>query len=213
MINILIADDHQLLIDGIKAALADSEDISIVGEANNGYQVLEKLDAGLPVNIVLMDINMPKMDGLNATKLVHKKHPGVKVIALSQYDEKRFVKQMVKNGASGYLLKDSSKEILEQAIRTVESGEKYYCDRLSVRLINQELKIEDEHNALFPKLSERELEILRLIGNELSSQEIADKLFISFHTVESHRANLMSKAGVKNTAGLIRWATENDLLD
>ena len=213
MINILIADDHQLLIDGIKAALADSEDISIVGEANNGYQVLEKLDAGLPVNIVLMDINMPKMDGLNATKLVHKKHPGVKVIALSQYDEKRFVKQMVKNGASGYLLKDSSKEILEEAIRTVESGEKYYCDRLSVRLINQELKIEDEHNALFPKLSERELEILRLIGNELSSQEIADKLFISFHTVESHRANLMSKAGVKNTAGLIRWATENDLLD
>jgi DNA-binding NarL/FixJ family response regulator len=213
MINILIADDHQLLIDGIKAALAGSPDISVVGEANNGYQVLERLDAGLPVNIILMDINMPKLDGLNATKLVHKKHPQVKVIALSQYDEKRFVKQMVKNGASGYLLKDSSREVLEEAIKTVQNGESYFCERLSVRLINQELKIEDEANALFPKVTDRELEILRHIGRELSSQEIADKLFISFHTVESHRANLMSKAGVKNTAGLIRWATENDLLD
>jgi DNA-binding NarL/FixJ family response regulator len=213
MINILIADDHQLLIDGIKAALAGSPDISVVGEANNGYQVLERLDAGLPVNIILMDINMPKLDGLNATKLVHKRHPQVKVIALSQYDEKRFVKQMVKNGASGYLLKDSSREVLEEAIKTVQNGESYFCERLSVRLINQELKIEDEANALFPKVTDRELEILRHIGRELSSQEIADKLFISFHTVESHRANLMSKAGVKNTAGLIRWATENDLLD
>jgi DNA-binding NarL/FixJ family response regulator len=213
MINILIADDHQLLIDGIKAALAGSPDISVVGEANNGYQVLERLDAGLPVNIILMDINMPKLDGLNATKLVHKKHPQVKVIALSQYDEKRFVKQMVKNGASGYLLKDSSREVLEEAIKTVQNGESYFCERLSIRLINQELKIEDEANALFPKVTDRELEILRHIGRELSSQEIADKLFISFHTVESHRANLMSKAGVKNTAGLIRWATENDLLD
>jgi DNA-binding NarL/FixJ family response regulator len=213
MINILIADDHQLLIDGIKSALAGSTEMSVIAEANNGFQVLEKLDAGLPVNIILMDINMPKLDGLNATKLVHKRYPQVKVIALSQYDEKRFVKQMVKNGASGYLLKDSTREILEAAIRTVHGGQSYFCDRLSIRLINQELKMEEDTNSLFPKLTERELEILRLIGREFSSQEIADKLFISFHTVESHRANLMSKAGVKNTAGLIRWATENDFLD
>lgn len=213
MINILIADDHQLLIDGIKSALGGTPDISIVAEANNGYQVLEKLDAGVAVDIVLMDINMPKLDGLNATKMVHKRHPHVKVIALSQYDEKRFVKQMVKNGASGYLLKDSSRDVLEKAIRAVHCGENYFADGLSIRLISQELKMEDETNALFPKLTERELEILRLIGNELSSQEIADKLFISFHTVESHRANLMNKAGVKNTAGLVRWATENDFLD
>jgi DNA-binding NarL/FixJ family response regulator len=212
MINILIADDHQLLIDGIKAALAGLPDINVTAEAYNGYQVLEKLEAGLAVDIILMDINMPKLDGLSATKMVHKKFPGIKVIALSQYDEKRFVKQMVKNGAAGYLLKDSSREVLEKAIRTVQNGENYFCDRLSMRLISQELKMEDT-KSLFPKLTEREVEILRLIGHELSSQEIADKLFISFHTVESHRANLMSKAGVKNTAGLIRWATENDFLD
>jgi DNA-binding NarL/FixJ family response regulator len=200
------------MIDGIKTTLSGIEDFHIVAEAYNGYQVLEKLESGIHADIILMDINMPKLDGLGCTKMVRKKFPEVRIIALSQYDEKRFVKQMVKNGASGYLLKDTGKDILEIAIRTVYEGQNYFCERLSLRLINQELKIEDT-KSLFPKLSEREVEVLRLIGDELSSQEIADKLFISFHTVESHRANLMSKAGVKNTAGLIRWATENDFLD
>jgi DNA-binding NarL/FixJ family response regulator len=212
MIQILIADDHQLMIDGIKTTLRGVEDIHIAGEVFNGFQVMEQLDAGLKVDVVLMDINMPKCDGIAATRLVVKKYPSVKVLVLSQYDEKRFVKQMIKSGAYGYLLKDSRKEDLVNAIRTVHSGEKYFSDRLSVRLINQELKMEDT-KSLFPKLTDRELEVLRLIGRELSSQEIADKLFISFHTVESHRANLMYKAGVKNTAGLIRWAVENDFLD
>ncbi|MBW6460332.1 MAG: response regulator transcription factor [Bacteroidales bacterium] len=212
MINVLIADDHQLLIDGIKTVLEEVEDISVVAEASNGYKVLEKLESGIQVDVILMDINMPLLDGLNCTKMVVKKFPDVKVIALSQYDEKRFVKQMVKNGASGYLLKDTAKDILVKAIKTVHGGEKYFCERLSLRLINQELKMQDT-KALFPKLSRREVEILRLIGKEYSSQQIADKLFISFHTVESHRANLMFKAGVKNTAGLMRWAVENDLLD
>ena len=212
MINILIADDHQLLIDGIKAAMSGIEDISIVGEAFNGYQVLEQLETGSKVDVILMDINMPKLDGLACTKLVHKKYPDIKIIALSQYDEKRFIKQMIRNGASGYLLKDSGKDTLVQAIRTVYGGEIYFCERLSLRLINMELKNEDT-KSLFPNLTERELEILKLIGKEHSSQEISEMLFISFHTVESHRANLMNKAGVKNTAGLIRWATENDFLD
>jgi len=212
MINVLIADDHQLLIDGIKTALEEVEDIIVVAEASNGYKVLEKLESGIPVDVILMDINMPLLDGLNCTKMVAKNFPDIKVIALSQYDEKRFVKQMVKNGASGYLLKDTGKDTLVKAIQTVHGGETYYCERLSMRLINQELKMQDT-KALFPKLSKREVEILQLIGKEYSSQKIADKLFISFHTVESHRANLMSKAGVKNTAGLIRWAVENDLLD
>ena len=212
MINILIADDHQLMIDGIKATLAGIEDFCIAAEAYNGYQVMEKLDTGVGVDVILMDINTPKLDGLAATKLVRKKYPNVRILALSQYDEKRFVKQMVKNGAVGYLLKDSGKDILEKAIRAVYSGDKYFCDRLMIQLVNQELKTENTRS-LFPDLTDRELEILKLIGDEYSTQQIADKLFISFHTVESHRANLMSKAGVKNTAGLIRWATENDYLD
>jgi DNA-binding NarL/FixJ family response regulator len=144
--------------------------------------------------------------------MVRKKYPEIRVLALSQYDEKRFVKQMVKNGASGYLLKDSGRDTLEKAIRAVFNGQNYFEEKLSMRLISQELKMENT-SSLFPKLTDREIEVLRLIGKEFSSQEIADKLFISFHTVESHRANLMLKAGVKNTAGLIRWATENDFLD
>jgi DNA-binding NarL/FixJ family response regulator len=159
-----------------------------------------------------MDINMPKLDGLECTKQVAKKYPDIKVIALSQYDEKRFVKRMVKNGARGYLLKDAGKDQIETAIRTVHSGEKYFCERLRVRLVEQELKDENT-SALFPRLTSRELEVLNLICKEYSSQEISEKLFISFHTVESHRANLMYKAGVKNTAGLVRWAVENDFVE
>ena len=212
MIKILVADDHPLLIDGIRTSLAGIEDFLITEDAQNGYKVLEKLDGGAEVDIILMDINMPLMDGLQCTRAVTRKYPHIRVIALSQYDEKRFVKQMVKNGASGYLLKDSGKDLLEKAIRTVFAGGKYFCDRLSARLVSQELKLEN-NSTLFPKLSSRELEVLQLIGKEHSTQEIADMLYISPHTVESHRSNLMLKAGVKNTAGLIRWAVENDLLD
>ena len=212
MINILIADDHPLMIDGIKSSLEGIEDFEITAEANNGFQVLEILESGTPIDVILMDINMPKLDGLECTRQVVKKFPDVKVIALSQYDEKRFVKRMVKNGARGYLLKDAGKDQIEQAVRTVHAGEKFFSERLSVRLVEQELKDENT-SALFPKLTSREREVLNLICKEYSSQEISEKLFISFHTVESHRANLMYKAGVKNTAGLVRWAVENDFVE
>lgn len=208
----MIADDHPLMIEGIKNTLSDSPEVQIVAEARNGYEVLNHLDAGIEVDVVLMDINMPKLDGLDCTKKVTKLYPEIKVIALSQYDEKRFVKRMIKNGASGYLLKDSSRDDLIEAIQAVFGGENYFSSQLSVRLVNQELKLENT-SSLFPKLTQRELGILNLICKEYSTQNIADELFISFHTVESHRANLMHKSGTKNTAGLVRWAVENDMID
>lgn len=212
MINVLIADDHQIIIDGLKTILDDAEDINITAEAKDGYQVIKVLEENPDIHVILMDINMPKLDGLDCTRQVHKRFPDVKVIALTQYSEKRFVKRMIKNGAYGYILKDSDRDILIKAIRQVNEGEKYFCDRLSFQLASQELKMQDT-KSLFPKLSERETEILKLICKEFSSHEIAEQLFISFHTVESHRANLMLKAGAKNTAGLVRWAVENDFAD
>jgi DNA-binding NarL/FixJ family response regulator len=212
MINILIADDHQLMIDGIKATLKDIPDFNIVAEASDGYRVITTLETGIVVDVILMDINMPKMDGLDCTKIVSKKFPHSRIIALSQFGEKRFVKQMVKNGAFGYLLKDADSGDLETAIRKVFAGEKYFCERLSLALVNQELQSVNS-KSLFPKLTSREIEILNLICKEYSSQEIAERLFVSFHTVEGHRANLLAKAGAKNTAGLVRWAVENDFLN
>lgn len=212
MIKVMIADDHPLMIDGIKTTLGDSPEVEIVADASNGYEVIRHLEGGLDVDVILMDINMPKLDGLDATKKVTKAFPHVKVVALSQYSEKRFVKRMLKYGAAGYLLKDSSRDDLIEAIQQVYDGEKYFCPRLSVSLVNQELKLEN-NSSLFPKLTAREMEILNLICKEHSSQEIANKLFISFHTVESHRANLIHKSGTKNTAGLVRWAVENDFVD
>jgi two-component system, NarL family, nitrate/nitrite response regulator NarL len=212
MINILVADDHQLLIDGIKSTLAGVEDIRVVAEANNGYEVLEKLASGIEADIILMDINMPKLDGLNCTKMVLKDFPDIRIIALSQFDEKRFVKQMVKNGASGYLLKDVGKDELLIAIRAVYNGENYYFDQVSVSEINKEMR-KEAGNTLFPNLTERESEILVLISKGFSTQQIADMLFISINTVETHRAHLIDKADVNNTAGLIRWAALNALLE
>jgi DNA-binding NarL/FixJ family response regulator len=208
----MIADDHQLIIDGLQSILGGMEDVSIVATAQNGYQVLERLESGLRPDVILMDINMPGLDGLDCTRQVTRKYPGIRIIALSQYDEKRFVKRMVKNGASGYLLKDAGRDEIEKAVRAVHAGERYFSGSLSVRLIEQELK-EEHTSGLFPKLSDREKEVLNLICQGLSSQEISDKLFISLHTVENHRANLMQKTGTGNTASLVRWAVENDLFD
>ncbi len=209
MIRLMIADDHQLIIDGIRSTLGGAADIEVVGEALHGYQVLKKLESGLRPDIILMDINMPGLDGLDCTRQVKKKYPDIRIIALSQYDEKRFVKRMVKNGASGYLLKDAGREEIEKAVRAVYGGQRYFSGSLSIRLIEQELK-EENISGLFPKLSEREKEVLILICKGLSSQEISEKLFISLHTVENHRANLMHKTGTGNTASLVKWAVEND---
>ena len=168
-------------------------------------------ESGLAVDVILMDISM--LNGwARLTKIVSKKFPHSRIIALSQFGEKRFVKQMVKNGAFGYLLKDADSSELETAIRKVVAGEKYFCERLSMALVNQELRSVNS-KSLFPKLTARENEIINLICKEYSSQEIAERLFVSFHTVEGHRANLLAKAGAKNTAGLVRWAVENDFLN
>jgi len=209
-IKVLVADDHQLMIDGIKTVLEDVQEISIVEEAHNGLEVLSRVKHK-PVDVVLLDINMPQMDGLDCCKILTKTYPEVKVVVLSQFSEKRFVKRMIKYGASGYVLKDTSKDELITAITKVHEGGTYFSDKLSISLLQHEIS-GSAYDPLFPKLTSREIDILKLICEEYSSNEIAEKFNLSFHTVETHRANLMNKAGVKNSVGLARWAVENDLL-
>ncbi len=211
MIDLLIADDHQLIIDGIKTSLKDFSDINIIGEAKDGLDVLKILET-THADVILMDIKMPKMDGIECLQNVTKKFPKCKVIALSQYDEKRIVNKMIKSGAKGYLLKGTDREELVTAIRRVHANSKYFSNDLYDNRMNGDSE-SGSGNRLFPNLSHREREILKLICQEYSTTEIAKKLYISIHTVGTHRANLMAKCGVKNTAGLVRWVIENDFLE
>jgi DNA-binding NarL/FixJ family response regulator len=208
MIRILIADDHPMIIDGVKLILDGEKDIDVLDTVNDGEQLLEILEKEQP-ELILMDINMPGINGIEATRKISLAYPDIKVLAFSQYKEKRFVKQILKSGANGYLLKSSAADELIRAIHMVMDGGLY----LSTDLPNIfEEKQKKRTDYLFPDLTTREKDVLRCICEEKNTQEIADTLFISPHTVESHRANLLLKVGVRNTAGLVKWAVENEII-
>ena len=208
MIRLIIADDHPLMRNGIKTILAGDQEIEVVGCAGDGAELLEMLDT-TDADVILMDINMPGMNGIDATQQVRKKHPDLKVLVFSQYDEKRFVKQLMKNGANGYLLKNSAAQELMNAIKIVHSGGLFLSKELPNIFVEKPKKSSDQ---LFPKLTKREVEVLKQICLEKSTAEIAEMLFLSPNTVETHRANLLLKIGAKNTAGLVRWAIENEII-
>ncbi len=208
MIRLIITDDHPVIRDGIKTILANDNGIEVVACAGDGNELMNILET-TGVDVILMDINMPGMSGIEATKLVKKKYPDIKVISFSQYDEKRFVRQSLKNGANGYLLKNSPAGALIQAIKMVHEGGIYLDPELPNIFGNTS---RPRSNYLFPDLSKRELEVLKEICKEKNTNEIAETLFISPNTVETHRSNLLLKVGVKNTAGLVKWAIENDIV-
>ncbi len=213
MINIIIADDHQMMIDGLTSLLREEQDIRIAGTATNGLEVLKILE-DTKADIVLLDINMPLMDGVDTCKQIRKLHPTVTVLALSMYDEGGLITSMIKNGAKGYILKNTGKEKLLNAIHALYKGGSYFPESIKEKLLSSMMKEKGRStSALLPKLTKREKEIIRLIVNEQTTQEIADKLFISIKTVESHRKNLLQKLNVRNTAGLVRIAIEKGLVD
>ena len=208
MIRLIITDDHPVIRDGIKTILAKEKDIEVVADAADGEELMKVLET-TEADVILMDINMPGMTGIEATKLVKKKYPDIKVISFSQYDEKRFVKQSLKNNANGYLLKNSPATELIQAIKMVYQGGMYLDPDLP-NVFGETSK--PRSNYLFPDLSKRELEVLKEICKEKNTNEIAETLFISPNTVETHRSNLLLKVGAKNTAGLVKWAIENEII-
>jgi DNA-binding NarL/FixJ family response regulator len=209
-IRIIIADDHQLFRNGLKILLNAFQEFEVTGEASNGEEFLRILK-DTPADVVLMDINMPEMDGIEATKRGIRINSAIDVIALSMYGEEEYYYKMVDAGAKGFILKDSDISEVKEAIITVRKGGSYFSQELLYHVI-QKIK----HRELESKsanLSKREKEILIKICEGLSNQEIAETLFISKRTVDKHRANLLGKTNSKNTASLILFAIRNKLIE
>lgn len=215
IIKILLVDDHQIVIDGLKSLLTEIKNIVIVGEANNGKDAIDVLSK-TPVDVILMDIEMPVMNGLDSTKIITSRYPQTKVIALTTFSENAIVKKMLNAGASGYILKNIKTETLLEAIITVHSGEKYFSSEISLVLLKpstEEIILPKKQNSSVNLLSSREIEILKLIAEGLSNSETAEKLFISPKTVKAHRENIMKKLDLHNVVELVRCAIDNGLIE
>lgn len=211
-IKVLIADDHQVIIDGLEAIITSVEYLTFVGGALNGHQVIEKVEE-TQVDIVLMDINMPGMDGLDCTSYLHQHHPNIRVIALSMHDNPRLAKRMIKNGAFGFLLKNTSKEKILTAISEVHAGKNFFDPSLMTSFMELGSTLPTSNFEKKELLTQRELEIVKLICLEKTNGEIAEALAISTHTVESHRSNIFLKLEVKNVVGMVKWAIKNDVVN
>lgn len=210
-IKVFIADDHQMVIDGIRLLLESDDEIVCVGTANNGNEAIQKLQE-IATDVVLLDINMPEKNGIETCKALRTTHPNLRIIAISMLNEISPIKMMLKQGAMGYLLKNAGKEELLKAIKSVHIGERYFSAEVNDIIMDNLSGSRKKKSNPFPSLSRREKEILQLIIDEKTTQEIAKQLFISVGTVETHRRNMMNKLGVRNTAGLVRVSFEYDLL-
>ncbi|RFS22744.1 DNA-binding response regulator [Chitinophaga silvatica] len=210
-IRVAITDDHLLVISGVKAMLSPFPQFEIVYESNLPTALMSALPEVNP-DILLLDIQMPEIDGLELCKMVKKKYPEIRIIALSSFMESHYIKQMLRNGASGYLLKNVNPPKLCKAIETVYAGDQYLDESIKHQLLDEMLTGQKRNGFDIP-LTRREKEILKLIAEEHSNQEIADTLFISLRTVETHRLNLTQKLAVKNTAGLVKEALKRGLIE
>lgn len=212
MIKVFIIDDHQMVIEGFRLLLQNEIDIKVIGSELDPQKAVQILPEIKP-DVILLDINMPGMNGIEACKKISNLGLTAKVIAITMHKESSLIRQMLNNGAKGYVLKNAGKAELVEAIKSVFEG-KTYLDETSKEIVfnmmTNDKKIKETSN-LFPKLSRREKEVLRLILEEHTTQEIADKLFISFGTVETHRRNMLIKTGTRNTAGLVKVAMEYSL--
>lgn len=208
-INLLLADDHQLVRKGFRALLEELEFVEIVGEAANGKEVISLLRSGVRPQVALLDYEMPVMNGLEATVEIRRDYFGVKVIMLTMLQSKELVQEAVEKGVSGFLFKNTSLEELSDAIRRVAAGDTYFSSEVALTLLKS---APNPDSPLLALLSERETEILKLVAQGLSSAEIGRQLFISPRTVDTHRNNIIHKLDVPGIAGLVQFAVRNKLL-
>jgi len=213
MTSIVLVDDHSLLRIGL-AQLLQSIGFTVVFEADDGKEFIDKLQRSTLPDVVLMDINMPVMDGFETTQWLKLNHPDIKVLALSMYDNESSIIRMLKCGAKGYILKDSEPAELKAAIDDLVSKGYYYSDLVSGKLIHAINKIEDEGSAMhtFVNLNERETDFLKYACTELTYKEIADKMFVSPRTIDGYRDALFEKLHLKTRVGLVMYAIKNGLV-
>jgi DNA-binding NarL/FixJ family response regulator len=211
-IRIVLADDHDIFREGFDTLLKKQTDIIQVGEATNGAELVKLTDRVLP-DVVLTDIQMPEMDGIEATKKITQKHPHIQIIALTMFNDDNYIIEMLESGARGYLLKNSHKSEVFEAIRSVYRNQTYYCKHTSAKLTEMIARSRFNPFKQVPKISftPRETDIILLICREFSNKEMADKLQLSVRTIEGYREKIQEKMEVKNTAGIVVYAIRNGL--
>lgn len=207
-VRLIIADDHQLLIDGLISVLTEVEDIVILEPVNDGRQLINRLQSS-PADMVLLDLNMPHLDGIKTLEILKRDFPKIKVIVLTNYNQPQLIEVVKKLGAHGYLLKNTPSAILKEAISKVANGELYFEEEVPTDTEANHYFIDDFMKKY--QLTKREVEIIRMIGKELTSKQIGDNLFISEFTVSTHRRNIMKKLNAKNVAGLLKFAQQHGL--
>ena len=210
--SIIIADDHTLFRNGLKWLLNSCPEFDVIGEVSNGKELLEMLKQHSP-SVILLDIDMPIMDGAEAAKHAIKENPDIKIITLSMHSDQDYYFKMVSLGVKGFLLKSSSFDEVKLAITTVANGGSYFSQEMLCHLVGSLKSIDKGDDDCCESLSQRELEILLLICKGLSNNEIAEKLYISKRTVDKHRANILSKTNCKNTANLVVYSIKNNLVE
>jgi DNA-binding NarL/FixJ family response regulator len=214
MTRVFLVDDHAVLREGLRALLANEPALLVVGEAADGQQLLDQLPT-TPADVVLLDLHMPGLDGLATTRYLHADFPQVRVLILSMEEHELSIGQVFEAGALGYVLKNADKGEILVAIQAVAAGKRFLCSELGLLVLDKLLTAPATApavNKLPHELSQREREVLQLVADGLTTQEIADKLFTSKRTVESHRQNILERTGAKNTAALVRYAAERGWL-
>lgn len=205
--TLLLADDQSIILDGLEALLAQDEEVRVIGHASNGREAVERSRELMP-DVVLMDINMPEMDGIEATRELLKTCKGTRVLVLSMYEHTDLVQEVLDAGAHGYVLKNVGKEELRHALRVVAAGQHYVAKSMQALVDKSVQERRERGETSYNALTKREKEVVKMICKERTTAEIAEALFLSPQTVDTHRRNIMHKLDVKNTAGLVKYAME-----
>lgn len=212
--KILLADDHAMIREGVKNILKQTKDLALVGEAINGKETIEKYGQLQP-DMLILDISLPDMNGMEVTQQLLTSFPEANILMLSMYDDEDYISRCIENGVKGYVVKSESSQELEYAVRAIMQGKTYFSHRVQEVILNKykQNATRKKHREELVKLTAREIEIIKLIDEGLTSQQMADKLFISPRTVETHRANLMKKFAVKNAIELVKKARQVQIVE